>query len=160
MQIERGTSALFISSNGESGLENLNAKRRDTDAAIESLTQWVGTAKDGAKFVSRETFHQSIRDFRELVTDVNVTVPTNVAFYSADIAVMIGWLASSIQLSQSGTLWPTLVSYHLLIISKEQAGVERALGSTFYAQGEWQWQPAGVHECWCFAFWYTVPYYY
>lgn len=136
LQIERGTSALYISSNASSGLRKLEAKRRDTDEAIESLTQWVGTRSDGEKFVSREAFYQSIRNFRQLVTAINVTVSENVAFYSADIAVMIGWLADSIQLSHSGTMWPTLVSYHMLIISKEQAGVERALGSTFYAQGE------------------------
>lgn len=136
MQIERGTSALYISSSGLSGLDILEAKRANTDIAINSLTQWVGSAADGDEFTTRERFHQSIRDFRELVTTVNVTVPKNVAFYSADIAVMIGWLANSIQLSLNGELWPTLVSYHMLIISKEQAGVERALGSTFYAQGE------------------------
>ena len=130
MQIERGTSALFISSGGQSGLDSLEDKRGDADRAIASLTRWVGTQADGDRFVSRELFHRSVRDFRRLVTAVNVTVPENVAFYSADIAVMIGWLADSIQLSHSPRLWPTLVSYHMLVVSKEQAGVERALGST------------------------------
>nr|KAG5691532.1 hypothetical protein BaRGS_017745 [Batillaria attramentaria] len=134
MQIERGTSALYISSTGDANvLKNLQGFRDNTDRAIESLTLWVGSSVDGENFVSRDKFHQSIRDFRELVTNVSVTVPENVAFYSNFIAVMIGWLADSIQISRSGDLWPVLVRYHMLIISKEQAGVERALGSTFFA---------------------------
>ena len=136
LQIERGTSALYISSNGSSGLGKLAAKRRDTDEAIGSLTRWVGKESDGEQFASRQVFHQSIRDFRKLVTAVNVSVLENLAFYTADIDTIIGWLADSIQQSQSRRLWPVLVSYHMLVISKEQAGLERALGSTFYAQGK------------------------
>jgi hypothetical protein len=136
LQIERGTSALYISSRGASGLNSLNDTRHDTDVAIDSLTHWVGAVKDGPEFVTQEALQNSIRDFRNLVTHLNVTVPQNVAFYTNYVTIMIKWLADAIQMSQSGTLWPTLVAYHMLIISKEQAGLERALGSTFYAQGK------------------------
>ena len=122
------TSALYISSNGSSGLDKLAAKRRDTDEAIGSLTRWVGRESDGEQFASRQVFHQSIRDFRKLVTAVNVTVLENLAFYTADIDTIIGWLADSIQQSQSRRLWPVLVSYHMLGHQQGTGGLGEGAG--------------------------------
>lgn len=136
MQIERGTSALYISSGRDVSVKlNLDIARVNTDKAIQALSSWPGVASDGPNYVSEQAFHQSIQDWRWRV-DSNATVPQNIKFYTDNIAVMIRWLADGIQSSHNGGLWSTLVSYHMLIISKEQAGLERALGSTFFAQGK------------------------
>ncbi|XP_059167161.1 atrial natriuretic peptide receptor 1-like [Physella acuta] len=65
----------------------------------------------------------------------NVTVPEVIKFYSDDNNVILKWVGQFIQHSKSGDLWKTLIGYYMLILSKEQAGAERALGSTFYALG-------------------------
>ena len=49
--------------------------------------------------------------------------------------MMIHWVSKLIKKARGGTLWPVLVGYHMLMVAKENAGIERALGSAFFAQG-------------------------
>ncbi|KAH3817449.1 hypothetical protein DPMN_118985 [Dreissena polymorpha] len=44
-------------------------------------------------------------------------------------------IGRSLNLRKPFAFWVDLASYQNLIISKEQAGIERALGSTFFARG-------------------------
>lgn len=135
-QLERGNTALYIGSDGDSSVySKLKQKYNDTDAAIASLTMWPELRDSPEYFRTRKMFHDRIKAFRASVHPSNTTVKGVIDFYSKDIAVIISWVADSIKFSRNSDLWQTLVSYHMLILSKEEAGVERALGSTFYAQG-------------------------
>ncbi|KAH9514179.1 hypothetical protein Btru_030474 [Bulinus truncatus] len=118
-------------------LKNLTAAYLETDKAISSLTRWV-VEPNITYFQSADEYHERIKDFRSLVLSSsvpNVTIPQVIKFYSDDNAVIVRWVGQFIQHSKSGDLWKTLVGYYMLILSKEQAGVERALGSTYYAKG-------------------------
>ncbi|KAH3825297.1 hypothetical protein DPMN_127170 [Dreissena polymorpha] len=44
-------------------------------------------------------------------------------------------IGRSLNLRKPFNFWVDLASYQRLIISKEQAGIERALGSTYFARG-------------------------
>ena len=137
LQIERGTTALFIGSNGSTTVYNdLLTKYTKTDDAINSLTRWPSTSTP-AHFQSRNAFKNKIIEFRNnLVPWHNhVTVAEDITFYTDNNAIIIGWVADSAKSSERGKVWQTLVAYHLLILSKEQAGIERALGGVFFAQG-------------------------
>nr|KAI8731826.1 CAGuanylate cyclase 32E; Guanylate cyclase soluble subunit beta-2; Receptor-type guanylate cyclase gcy-19; Head-specific guanylate cyclase; Retinal guanylyl cyclase 2; Heat-stable enterotoxin receptor; Olfactory guanylyl cyclase GC-D; Atrial natriuretic peptide receptor 2; Receptor-type guanylate cyclase gcy-9; Receptor-type guanylate cyclase Gyc76C; Receptor-type guanylate cyclase gcy-18; Receptor-type guanylate cyclase gcy-28; Speract receptor; Receptor-type guanylate cyclase gcy-29; Receptor- len=118
-------------------LQNLTTAYRETDKVISNMTRWV-VEPNISYFQSVESFHARLRDFRNQVlstTVPNMTVPQVIKFYSDDNAIIVRWVGQVIQHSKSGDLWKTLVGYYMLILSKEQAGVERALGSTFYAKG-------------------------
>ncbi|KAK3104351.1 hypothetical protein FSP39_000103 [Pinctada imbricata] len=137
LQIERGTTALFIGSNGSATVyNNLLAKYELTDDAIDSLTKWPTTTYP-AHFQTRAIFKNHILEFRNNLVPwrMHVSVAEDIKFYTDDNAVIISWVADSAKKSEGGTTWQTLIAYHMLILSKEQAGIERALGGVFFAQG-------------------------
>ncbi|XP_050413461.1 atrial natriuretic peptide receptor 2-like [Patella vulgata] len=86
-------------------------------------------------FVSVERYREHIYNFRQTLNTPVLTVDEAIEFYSSDVDIFISWTAKSIQKSRSGTMWPVLVGYHLLMLAKEQAGIERARGSTFFSKG-------------------------
>ncbi|XP_067659354.1 uncharacterized protein [Haliotis asinina] len=134
LQIERGTSALYLSSNGDPDvLQDLKKAREKSDGAITSLSQWPSSSIP--HFKTLETFHNHIKAFREALSPGTIAVAEAVKFYTEINAVMINWVSQSVQKSTSGDVWRTLVSYHMLVLSKDEAGLERALGSTFFAKG-------------------------
>lgn len=136
-QIERGTSAMYISSNENIFMyETLKMTYEDTDEAIGLLSGWpVMSEEDPPHFRSKETYFAKIKDYRHAVLINNMTVSEIIRLYSVDNAIILGWLAKDVQFSVSRDIWRTLVAYHLLLLAKDEAGVERALGSTFYAKG-------------------------
>ena len=75
-----------------------------------------------------------VEKFRSNISN-STTVDDVLAFYSEGISVMIHWVSKLIKKARGGTLWPVLVGYHMLMVAKENAGIERALGSAFFAQG-------------------------
>ena len=66
----------------------------------------------------------------------NATLEEVIGFYTQDNKVFIEMIGKSINFQKSVSYWTTLVAYQMLIMSKEQAGIERALGSTYFARGK------------------------
>ncbi|ESO95674.1 hypothetical protein LOTGIDRAFT_116760 [Lottia gigantea] len=136
LQIERGTTAFYISSQGSAEiLKRLQIAYNTTDEYIGKLNRWPEN-DDGENFKSVEAYTDYVLQFRNSLNLSNVTVDDAIDFYSSHNTIFISWFASHIQKSTSGTLWSTLVSYHFLALAKEQAGIERARGSTFFSQGK------------------------
>ncbi|XP_071145205.1 uncharacterized protein [Mytilus edulis] len=135
LQIERGTTALYISSGGSPlALTSLKTKRLDTDSSLDALNGWI-TLSSPYHFRSREAYRAHLRTYRDNLDPFNTTINAAINFYSNDNELIIGWVGSTVQESNSETSWQLLTAYHMLLLSKEEAGVERALGSTFYARG-------------------------
>ncbi|MEW8546847.1 MAG: nitrate- and nitrite sensing domain-containing protein [Candidatus Thiodiazotropha sp.] len=133
-QIERGTTALYVSSDGDPYLEpRLRTLYTQTDVAISSLSKWIPLDHD--HFSSREEYHEAIQDFRLALDPTNETLTNVIGCYSRDNKVFIEMIGKSINVEKSVSYWTSLVAYQMLIMSKEQAGIERALGSTYYARG-------------------------
>ncbi|XP_071145724.1 uncharacterized protein [Mytilus edulis] len=135
LQIERGTTALYISSGGSPLVfTSLKTKRLDTDSSLEALNGWI-TLSSPSQFQSREAYRAHLRTYRDNLDPINTTINAAIKFYSNDNELIIGWVGSTVQESNSETSWQLLTAYHMLLLSKEEAGIERALGSTFYARG-------------------------
>lgn len=142
IQLERGSSALFISSQKNQELfQKLSLFRQQLDNAVAEVTTWIWTLPEdpddvsGVDFFSREAFHDGIEKFRNVFDSSNLTITQVLDFYSRVNEKLMDWMVAGMLTSSSRTLWAALVSYHMLIVAKEQAGVERALGSTFYTHG-------------------------
>ncbi|XP_052212377.1 receptor-type guanylate cyclase daf-11-like [Dreissena polymorpha] len=135
MQIERGTTALYVSSNDDPFLHSrlLNVYQ-DTDAAISILSKWISI---GSKefFQTKYSFQRHISEFRSDLVSRNVTLSEVINFYSDDNGDFVAMIGRSLNLRKPFNFWVDLASYQRLIISKEQAGIERALGSTYFARG-------------------------
>ncbi|XP_070574174.1 uncharacterized protein [Ptychodera flava] len=141
LQIERGTTALYISSKGaDEVLLSLQEHYEKTDSAINSITNWnemLVTFSDGhtEAFISKEAFRDRLNVYRDSV-DPNKTHPREeIYFYTAFIDHIIHWLNRDFGSYEEGQLWRSLVSYEMIILAKEHAGVERALGGVYFASG-------------------------
>ncbi|XP_052212358.1 uncharacterized protein LOC127831412 [Dreissena polymorpha] len=136
MQIERGTTALYVSSKGDPFIRSrLLSSHRDTDTAIGNMSKWINIDPK-AFFETKSSFQRHLIEFRSELDTRNVTLREVMDFYTADNAVFITMIGRSLNLRKPFNFWVDLASYQNLVISKEQAGIERALGSTYYARGQ------------------------
>jgi hypothetical protein len=135
LQLERGTTALYISSRGSDIVfTNLEAKRLNTDIALNSLGDWL-TLTSPNHFRSRDVFRVHLQAYRDGLDPLNTTVQAAIKFYSNNNEIIIDWVGLTVRDSQSESTWQLLTAYHMLLLSKEQAGTERAIGTTFFAGG-------------------------
>ncbi|WAR14545.1 GCY17-like protein [Mya arenaria] len=135
MQIERGTTALYVSSKGDPFVRpRLLQLYIDTDNAITVLSRWIPIKRNN--FDTKENFLQHIIEFREKLSPKNATLREVIGFYTDDNAAFIRMIGKSLNLEKPFEFWTDIVSYQMLIFSKEQAGIERALGSTYFARDE------------------------
>jgi hypothetical protein len=128
LQLERGTTALFLSA--DVTYEHLVAQYNKTNLKIKILTKWQ-PLQEPDYFQSRDSFIDHIRKFRSY----NFTLNQALQFYSDIIAIFETLMTESMDYEHPFTSWGDFTAYKLLIFSKEQAGIERALGSAYYARG-------------------------
>lgn len=88
--------------------------------------------------MTRAKFHEKIRQFRSNLNPRNATLRQIVDFYTDNNAIFISMIGKSINMKKKFTFWTDLTAYQMLSFSKEQAGIERALGSTLFARGKKQ----------------------
>lgn len=135
IQTERGTTALYISSDGDPFVRpRLNLVYSETDIAIYALSKWISSGQVDF-FYSKNVFHDEIRSYRARLNPRNTTLKEVIDFYSIQNSVFIKMIGKSINMEKPFSFWTELAAYQMLIVSKEQAGIERALGSTYYARG-------------------------
>ena len=141
LEIERGTTALYISSGSLDIHEALQGHYVSTDFAISNITNWQPSASKNDQLIyvpylkTKETFHTYIESFRNEVNPNKTTLHQDIVFYTDVIDVIKRRFLSDFQIAASQGIWPKLVSYELLVQAKGYAGIKRALGSTFYARG-------------------------
>ncbi|XP_002742255.1 uncharacterized protein LOC100378048 [Saccoglossus kowalevskii] len=142
LQIERGTTALYISSNRGEILKVLQEQYHRTDAAIEHMAYWYTLTvqlENGETevFQTKEGFQSHLANFRaNLELNPNtITLEETLEFYTVYIETIISWLKEDFSIYNDGALWSDLVAYETLVLAKEHIGVERALGGTFFAMG-------------------------
>ncbi|XP_033632525.1 receptor-type guanylate cyclase daf-11-like [Asterias rubens] len=139
LQIERGLSALYISSGAQDGPGYLVDVYKETDSVIQNIT-WnleVDFPSRGY-FNSKVDFIAHLGSFRDDMISIgvkNLTIPDVIDFYTRDIDAIMYWLSEDIKDYMSGGLWRQLIAYQFLILAKEHMGKERAIGGTFFSLG-------------------------
>lgn len=137
LQIERGTTALYVTSGKDPvAYRSLVQKYSDTNRALQNMTKWLEVSDTSpAHFQSKNKMADILEERRRNVTINPANISGEIQFYSEIIQEMINWLAIGVQKSDGSDTWQTLVAYHMLVLSKEQAGLERAQGVAFFTQG-------------------------
>ncbi|XP_074654593.1 uncharacterized protein LOC141908442 [Tubulanus polymorphus] len=141
LQRERDMTALYLSTLGAETRMFLRERYPDTDSAFESLTQWPKSEDKSvglAQFNTRDDFLQYIRNHRAYLEPDTTDAYREILFYSNAIKIFIDWMYMSIQKSKDGEVWRSLVAYQLLVMSKEDMGIERTLGGVFYSRGSFE----------------------
>ncbi|KAK3093507.1 hypothetical protein FSP39_016564 [Pinctada imbricata] len=137
LQKERDMSVLYLSALRPETKTFLLAEYVATDRAITKLPVWPGDLDklDRTEFSTRANLVQYLNRRRQSLTPSEVDIQDEIDFYTRIIKVVIEWLYDSINESKFAVVWKTLVAYQKMTSAKEDVGVERALGTMFYANG-------------------------
>ena len=137
LQKERGRTAGLISSGFDPTIgKALEGQRAATDPVIEgyrtSLTEHRLASEVPELAVLLDEIDLTLEKLaahRQAVDRRDMTVPRNIAFYTGIIESLIDLIAQAVEHSPSEELVEQLLPFNALVIAKENAGLERALGS-------------------------------
>ncbi len=148
IQKERGASAGFLGAKGKSFGDILLNQRKLTDQKKEEFlkakelllkkdknlfkTDYGKKLKD--KLNKVEELLSQIPDMRNKVDNLSVSVGDEVAFYTSINTNALEAIAFSAKISPDSDITRELISYLNFLLSKERAGIERAVGSNTFAK--------------------------
>ncbi|XP_033103958.1 uncharacterized protein LOC117106666 [Anneissia japonica] len=138
LQKERDMSALFASPIRPEDNDFLTETYPLTDTALENLEKWpIKTSVLEALpfFNEKQDLKQHLAWHRETLSSTNTTIYEEIYFYTELLQIFIDWLYESVGNSKGHGMWTTLVAYQLLVVSNVDTGIERTLGTVFFAQG-------------------------
>ena len=139
LQKERGSSAGFITSNGQSFGTQLQAIRKDTDAALAELQAYHATMNTKSyapelqeKIAKAMQNMQKLQEIRESVSSLKVAIDVPVGYYTGVNSDFIMSIEEVVKMSNNAQINNLINAFVNFLSSKERAGLERAvLSSTF-----------------------------
>ena len=130
-------SVLYLSAIGPETKTFLLTEYKETDTVLEELTSWpVDLDKNKRnEFKTKEKMLMYLARHRQELNANIDNVDDEIEFYTNIIDVIIQWSYTSIRESKFATVWRMFVGYQKINTAKEDFGIERALGTLFYANG-------------------------
>ncbi len=142
LQKERGTSAGFIGSKGQSFADAIRQRRADTN---EKLVTFRENAPSPTGRLAVPVFAQpyevtlkslsKLDEMRARVDKLELTVPQMAAFYTPLIANLLEMVESINSIIDNGQMLRPVLAYTALLQGKERAGIERAMGAAGFGKG-------------------------
>ncbi|MBP9490280.1 MAG: nitrate- and nitrite sensing domain-containing protein [Aliarcobacter sp.] len=140
-QKERGMTAGFLGSNGEKFKTELPTQRVVVDEKLKELNAFLNTFnKDVYSLEFSQNLNNGLEKFQDLTTTrngvSNLSINTNVAitYYTDANTLLLNVIGNITKLSNSAKVSQELVSYMSFLLSKERAGIERAVGTNTFAK--------------------------
>ena len=135
-QEERGMTSFYVASENNPLVEQmLLQKYQNTDDYLQKMSTWITLSSLPNHFRSPDKFHKKVKSYRTAFMSKNYFITDIIGAYSTEISIFIDWITGQLCSRKPVTYWLDLVAYRLLILSKEEAGVERALGASYFATG-------------------------
>ncbi|XP_041378148.1 uncharacterized protein LOC121390410 [Gigantopelta aegis] len=142
MQLERGYTSLYISdSTGTETRILVEQSYVNTNNKLDQMTYWPGETKTGLRrFKTKKDLSKHLNRYRSDVLFSSALPDLNsvLEFYNDVIKEFTTWMYAAITFSQEGDDWRMIVAYQLLVISKNDIGIERTLGSVYFLVGHFQ----------------------
>ena len=142
-QKERGMTAGFIGSKGEKFKLELPNQRNLVDDRLKDLNSFLSTFdKTSYKTDFINNLENSLRSLQKLeeirknVNSFSIKAPVAIEYYTNVNAYLLNILGSVIKISDSANISKELISYMSILLAKEQAGIERAVGTNTFAQNK------------------------
>ena len=140
-QKERGMTAGFLGSKGEKFKTELVSQRDKVDDKLGDLHSFLKSFEK-EKYTSElvENLDTGMRKLNELsnvrsgVSDLSTNTPVAIAYYTEVNRLLLNVLGSVIKESKSAQVARELSSYMNFLLSKERAGIERAIGTNTFAR--------------------------
>ncbi|MEM6566653.1 MAG: nitrate- and nitrite sensing domain-containing protein, partial [Pseudomonadota bacterium] len=137
LQAERGASAGFISSGGQSFGARLDRAKAASDDGFSEFSkledQLVAFAPETSQKISRTL--DGLTRMRQDVLNQNVDVSAASSYYTGKINDLIDMIFKLAKSGAQSDMITTAVAYTSVIYAKENAGLERAMGATGFGSG-------------------------
>ncbi|MEM6712772.1 MAG: nitrate- and nitrite sensing domain-containing protein [Pseudomonadota bacterium] len=144
LQRERGQSAGFIASGGQSFADTLPGLRSDSDRLyvavddmLENMTDVIANAFSHHVSTIMED-RQRILQARQQVSAGQITVPEMASVYTSTIHHLIVATEGIEKFATDGPMTAAVEAYIAVIEAKEAAGQERAMGATGFGAGQFE----------------------
>ena len=140
LQIERGLTVLCLSSKGKRNQDGVFSKlhnaRTETDKAL-TAAKWPFEDSTLSGFLrSPESLQEHLNKHREKVGKrcEHGNAEEQISFYTLPIGMMLDRFFETIT-SNSHVIYVDLIGYYMFLAGKDNVGIERALGGSFFANG-------------------------
>ena len=141
-QKERGATAGYLGSKGKKFGNTLQKQRILTNKAILDIKEYISKI-DMSKFGSdmqnciREGLGdlKNITDIRSKVDAMSIATPVAISYYTKMNSKFLNSVVEISKTSNSSDISKELVAYSSFLLSKERAGIERAVGTNTLARG-------------------------
>ena len=140
-QKERGFTAGFIGSGGSKFNDELNSQRQVTNQRAEELKSFL--KENSFKEIDSEINNDltgllnqmsNISNIRNQVSNKQIQLGAALKYYTSMNAKMLTSVSHIIKISESSDISGKLISYINFLLSKERAGIERAVGTNTIAK--------------------------
>ncbi len=140
LQKERGRSAGYLGAQGKAFVESLADQHKMTDSKIRiyknALTEIDLKSIDAGLAAQMEMVNRRLANIdriRSEVKSLTTTVDETVTYYSSTINEAFKFLPSTIAVSRDPSLVRKLSMYEEMLLGKENAGIERAIGANGFS---------------------------
>jgi len=140
-QKERGLTAGYLGSKGKKFNDKLLNQRNSTNERISELEAFLSefdSANYSEEFSSKlqEALQQleSIATTRTSVTSLDMSLPKALGYYTTANRYLLDTVSSITKLSSNAKVSQNITSYMSFLLSKERAGIERAVGANTFAR--------------------------
>lgn len=133
MQVERGTTAGFIQVKGEKFADTLPGVRTKTDEKLTAykrlLEGFNASSMPGLKKIFEDSRSKldGLAKTREQATQLAIPAAESSAFFTAAIGELLKVISTAAEHNSDPVIAKKLLTYHIFINAKENAGQERAL---------------------------------
>lgn len=171
LQKERGTSAIVIASKGQRLVDDLKARRLESDQAARGFETMIAALRQsGENAAFQEVIGTSVarlhdlQDFRKRIDGLSVDGPSSFATYTDLITALLRLNEVLVTLADDAATIQDAGAYINFLQGKERAGQERATGGAGFAVGRFDGalyrrfaMLAGAEDAWFAAFKTLAP---
>ncbi|MAC84822.1 MAG: chemotaxis protein [Arcobacter sp.] len=139
-QKERGASAGYLGSKGKKFKDILEKQRNLTNERIEEFKTYLnGFSYYPSK--GKETINKVLDDLSKIqklrsgIDKLEIKAKNAIGFYTNLNANLLYFIAKSSLIAEDELIIKNITAYYNFLMSKERAGIERAVGSNVFAEG-------------------------
>ncbi len=140
-QKERGMTAGFLGSQGKKFHDTLPKQRELTNERLKDMKNFLSTFNSkyfGQEFNKNldESLEQlaKLSNIRTNVSALNIKASDAIGYYTNTNSILLNTISSITKLSNSAKVSQDIIAYLNFLLSKERAGIERAVGTNTFAR--------------------------
>jgi len=140
-QKERGMTAGYLGSKGTKFENKLPSQRNLTDNKLEEIKAFLSNFNENNYSQEfRSNLENSLQNLTRLskirseVTNLQIKTSDAIGYYTNTNAMLLNTISSITKLSSNAKVSQDLIAYMNFLLSKERAGIERAVGTNTFAR--------------------------